>query len=84
MITTTFETDPIPRERYNTVLICPVIRLVDSKGQVFSVCQGWQSTWAEHHAKMGPLGAPPGRLLPVSSGGSCRSVRGSVGGMAFQ
>jgi hypothetical protein len=80
-IATTFKMDSVPRdEYYNTVVICPVIRLFDSKGPVFAVCDGWQSTWAGDDAMRGPPPvAPPARLLPVSSMGSCHSVRGFAG-----
>ena len=37
----TFETDAAPGAEYNTVLICPVVRFFDSKGQpILAVCRG--------------------------------------------
>lgn len=83
VIGTTFETDPIPRDNYNTVVICPVIRFFDSRGRpVLAVCKGLQSTRVQLTRERGVgtvIGSPPGghsgRLLPVSSLGACRSVR---------
>jgi hypothetical protein len=79
VIGTTFETDPAPTAEYNTVLICPVIRFFDSKGQpVLAVCRGWQSTRGGllGGTHFGPSsGGAPARLLPVANTGSCRTIR---------
>jgi hypothetical protein len=81
VIGTTFETVPIPRDNYNTVVICPVIRFFDSKGRpIYAICKGWQSTWDDLFQPSGrtfmgpPTGEPSVRLLPVSTLGSCLSV----------
>jgi hypothetical protein len=91
VIGATFETDPVPFRRethprgqeeepglgtkYNTVVICPVIRFFDSKGQpVLAVCRGWQSSRPGKPiggTNFGPApGDRPARLLPVASTGS--------------
>jgi hypothetical protein len=79
VIRTTFETDPAPTAEYNTVLICPVVRFFDSKGQpVLAVCRGWQSSrWSLRGGTVfGPYsGGAPARLLPVANTGSCRTIR---------
>ena len=77
-ITTTFETDPIPHDNFNAVVICPVIRFFDSQGRpVVATCKGWQSTWPSGGGILlgPPSGGPPAKLLPIPSGGSCRSAR---------
>ena len=84
VIGTTFETDPAPTAEYNTVLICPVVRFFDSKGQsVLAVCRGWQSTRVSEPLGGGTMfgpsaGGAPSRLLPVTSTGSCSTVRMSA------
>jgi hypothetical protein len=79
VINATFETDPAPALEYNTVLICPVVRFFDSKGQpVLAVCRGWMSSTADPGGGTlfgPPAGGAPARLLPVASPGSCRTVR---------
>jgi hypothetical protein len=80
MISATFETDVVPRAEYNSVVICPVIKFFDSKGQpVLAVCRGWQqSSEIESGGGMafGPsAGGSPAKLLPVASAGSCHTVR---------
>ena len=82
VIGTKFETDTAPTAEYNTVLICPVVRFFDSKGQpVLAVCRGWQSSRANlgglpAGTLFGPSsGGAPARLLPVASAGSCRTIR---------
>jgi hypothetical protein len=77
VIATTFETDPVPRNDYNTAVICPVIRLFDSKGYpVLAVCEGWQSTRVPLGTiTSSPPNRPAARLLPISSAGACRSIR---------
>ena len=77
IIAATFKTDAVPRDEYNTAVICPFIRLFDSKGHpVLAMCEGWQSTSMPlGTATSSPPGRPPARLLPVSSVGSCLSVR---------
>jgi hypothetical protein len=82
-IDATFQTDPAPTKEYNAVLICPVVRFFDSKGQpVLAVCRGWQSTRVSDPlggTMFGPsAGGAPSRLLPVASTGSCRTVRMSA------
>jgi hypothetical protein len=80
VIGTTFDTDPAPAAQYNTIVICPVKRFFDSKGQpVLAVCRGWQSS----HPEIGgtlfgpPAGGAPSRLLPVANSRSCRTIRRS-------
>jgi hypothetical protein len=68
----TFETERVP-SAFNTVVICPVIRFFDSKGQpVLAVCRGWQSGPISNGP---PAGASPARLLPAQSMGLCRTLR---------
>jgi hypothetical protein len=77
-ITTTFEPDPVRWENYNTVVICPVIRFFDSQGRpLVATCKAWQSTTPNIGGTlMGPpWGGPSAKLLPISSDGSCRSLR---------
>jgi hypothetical protein len=80
VIGTTFETDPVPAAEYNTVVICPVVRFFDSRGQpVLAVCRGWQSTRVAYPPGVTlfgpPAGGPPAKLLPTESIGSCRTLR---------
>ena len=81
VIAATFETDPFPGAGYNMFIICPVIRLFDSKGQpVLAVCKGWLS-YRPNSALRGSLfWAPteedmPARLLPVVNSRPCNTVR---------
>jgi hypothetical protein len=76
VIATRFKTDPVPRDNYNTVVICPVIRYFDSRGHPqLAVCEGWQYTTLPGggRSEAWALGGSPAILLPIASGGSCRS-----------
>jgi|SRR6516162_5769190 hypothetical protein len=81
MISTTFETHVVPQGEYNSIVICPVIKFFDSKGQpVLAVCRGWQqSSESGGGIVFGPpAGGSPAKLLPVASAGSCHTVRMSL------
>jgi hypothetical protein len=80
VISATFEMEPLPVAEYNVAVVCPVIRIFDSKGQpILAVCKGSKfghlnAPNAVFDAVYGlPEGSPPGRLLPVSSKGNCRT-----------
>jgi hypothetical protein len=80
----TFETEPLPATEYNVVAECPVINLFDSRGQpILAVCKGWQRGYLSGPAASLMGGSlvggdnKPGRLLPISSSGICRTYRTS-------
>jgi hypothetical protein len=69
-ILATFTTEPLDKQKYDTVLICPTIRFFDGSGQpLVAMCKGWASTIipepeAGHDGQyfQGPGG--PATLLP--------------------
>jgi hypothetical protein len=78
-IAATFETETIPLTKYNVVVVCPVIRIFDGKGQpILAVCRGGRAGHLDPPAPAlgdtmyGPIGGP-GRLLPAASNGNCRT-----------
>jgi hypothetical protein len=81
VISATYITESLRAADYNTVVICPMITLFDSKGQpVLAVCKGWQSSDLPRGGSVAgpPAGGPPARLLPVASRGTCLTVRTSA------
>jgi hypothetical protein len=75
-ISAVYEMDAIDWNKFNVVLLCPIIRFFDSSGRPFTaICEGFQSDQFALE-KAGPKGtrtAPGGlaRLLPTS-GSNCR------------
>jgi len=71
----TFTTDPLDKQKYDTVVICPTIRFFDGDGQpVVAMCKGWASTIIPE-SEMGHVGqyfqGPGGPVTLLPSPSSC-------------
>jgi hypothetical protein len=71
-IIATFTTDPLDKQNYNIVVICPAVRFFNSTGHpLVAICKGWQSTVIEGQGHGYFFTVPPDTAQLIPSPRSC-------------